>query len=204
MFYMFSSNFFPRLLIFLNYELTSGCTLALQGGLYGSSLVSQDNTVEQNSRMISVSTALNHHKNILLRQSVQRYEITNLARGQINSEFSKSILDTDGVPELFQAGYRERLLSLQQGVNTRFASLIHDLGTSEHRLREEVDCMYASATNALAGELEEHRAHSNALRSVHGDIAASPLVRQNAASLGKRSRSSSPDSARSDSTLAVE
>ena len=57
------------------------CTLALQNGLYGSSLLSEDNTDDQNRRMISVATALNHHKNILLlTHSAQRYEIADLAR----------------------------------------------------------------------------------------------------------------------------
>ena len=97
----------------------------------GLSLLSDDNTEEQNRRMRSVTTALNHQKNLLLRQSAQRFEITDLARGKIMHEFSKSILDTTGVPEHFQAQYRENLLSLQQGVNELFASLIHALGTSE-------------------------------------------------------------------------
>ena len=122
----------------------------------GLSLLSDDNTEEQNRRMRSVTTALNHQKNLVLRQAAQRYEITALARGKIMHEFSKSILDTTGVPEHFQAQYRENLLSLQQGVNERFASLIHALGTSEQQHRQGVDCMYASATNALSGELEEH------------------------------------------------
>ena len=97
----------------------------------GLSLLSDDNTEEQNRRMRSVTTALNHQKNLVLRQAAQRYEITALARGKIMHEFSKSILDTTGVPEHFQAQYRENLLSLQQGVNELFASLIHALGTSE-------------------------------------------------------------------------
>ena len=94
----------------------------------GSSLISDDNTEEQNSRMLSVTTALNYQKNLLLRQSAKRYEIMELAHNQIKCEFSKSILDSKGVPDHFQAEYRENLFSLQQGVNERFASLIHALG----------------------------------------------------------------------------
>ena len=102
----------------------------------GLSLLSDDNTEEQNrrkrkKRMLSVTTALDQQKHLVLRQAAQRYEITALARGKIMHEFSKSILDTTGVPEHFQAQYRENLLSLQQGVNELFASLIHALGTSE-------------------------------------------------------------------------
>ena len=182
--------------------MTSDCTQAFQHGLSGSSLFSENNTDDQNRRMLPVATALNHHKNTILRQSAQRYEIMDLARGQIMYDFSKSILDTKGVPELFQAQYRENLLSLQQDVNTRIATLIHALGASEQRLRQDVDGIYASATDALAGELEEHRAHSNAVQSLHCRVCS--FVRKTKSARSSSSDSSSADSARSDFTLPAE
>lgn len=158
--------------------------------------------------MLSVTTALDDRKNSVLRMSVERHEITSQFRCQIIQECAKRIQDTRGVPETFQAEYREILLGLQEAVNAQFASLVHALGTSEQRIRREVECMYASATNALAGELEEHRAHFRALQSVHGDRAAailiSPLVRRGESVLGKRTRSASTDSALSDSTLPMQ
>ena len=152
--------------------------------------------------MLPVATALNHYKNTILRQSAQRYEIMDLARWQIMLDFSKSILDTKGVPELFQDQYRENLLSLQQDVNTRLATLIHALGASEQRLRQDVDGMYASATDALAGELEEHRAHLNAVQSLHCRVCS--FVRKAKSARSSSSDSSSADSARSDFTLPAE
>ena len=182
--------------------------------MYGSSLISKDNTDEQNRRIVSVTTALDDRKNSVLRMSVERHEITSQFRCQIIQECAKRILDTRGVPETFQAEYREILLGLQEAVNAQFASLVHALGTSEQRIRREVECMYASATNALAGELEEHPAHFRALQSVHGDRAAAilisphvrrggPLVRGGSVH-GKRTRSASTDSALSDSTLPMQ
>ena len=185
------------------------CTLAFQHGLSGSSLFSENNTEDQNRRMLRVATALNHHKNTILRQSAQRYEILDQARGQIMYDFSKSILDTKGVPELFEAQYRENLLSLQQDVNTRLATLIHALGASEQRLRQDVDGIYASVTDGLAGELEESRAHSNAVQRLRKRVCsfvrkANSFVRKAKSARSSSSDSSSADSARSDSTLPAE
>ena len=55
------------------------------------SILSEDNTDEQNRRMLPVTASLNADKHFLLRQSAEQYEITTLARCQIMHEFSKSV-----------------------------------------------------------------------------------------------------------------
>ena len=148
----------------------------------GSSLISDDNTEEQNRRMVSHTLGLTTLKQQLLKQSDKRYEINELAHGRIQIEFSRSILDSmrtmasEGVPENLQARYRACLFTIQQRVNDLLVSLVHDLGTTEQEHRQAVDRMYASAIKALARELEQNRAHSNALPSLHGDRAAPPLI----------------------------
>ena len=148
----------------------------------GSSLISDDNTEEQNRRMVSHTLALTTLKQHLLKQSDKRYEINELAHGRIQIEFTKSILDSmpimasEGVPEHLQARYRVSLATIQLRVNALLVSLVHDLDTTEQEHRQAVDRMYARAIKALARELKEHRAHSNALQSLHGDRAAPPLI----------------------------
>ena len=80
--------------------MTSVCTLAFQNGLSGSSLLSEDNTDEQNRRLLSVATALNHYKNILLHtHSAQRYEIADLARCfSCSATFSCSLIPFEMIP----------------------------------------------------------------------------------------------------------
>ena len=148
----------------------------------GSSLISDDNTEEQNRRMVSHTLALTTLKQQLLKQSDKRYEINERAHGRILIEFSRSILDSmpimasEGVPEHLQARYRVSLATIQLRVNALLVSLVHDLGTTEEEHRQAVDCMYTSSIKALARELKENRAHSNALQSLHGDCAAPPLI----------------------------
>ena len=148
----------------------------------GSSLISDDNTEEQNRRMVSHTLGLTTLKQQLLKQSDKRYEINERAHGRILIEFSRSILDSmpimasEGVPEHLQARYRVSLATIQLRVNALLVSLVHDLGTTEEEHRQAVDCMYTSSIKALARELKENRAHSNALQSLHGDCAAPPLI----------------------------
>ena len=166
----------------------------------GSSLISDDNTEEQNRRMVSHTLGLTTLKQQLLKQSDKRYEINELAHDRIQIEFSKSILDSmrtmasEGVPEHLQARYRVSLATIQLRVNALLVSLVHDLGTTEEEHRQAVDCMYTSSIKALARELKENRAHSMlcrvctaiAISPVDGQDLAAPAAKE--APAGKRPR----------------
>ena len=143
--------------------------------------------------MLGVSLSLNDHRHCLLRQSVQRYELVNYARAEVNHEFSKCITS---VPNSnYCLAHKQHLLALQEAVNTRFGHCLHALGTIEQKHRQAVDAMFACATNALSDELEEAQKELLAQRAIQ------PLVRQDASSTGfKRARSSSTDPSGSEST----
>lgn len=172
--------------------------------------------------MVGVSMSLNDIKHLLLRQSLQRYDILRNAHSEMMHEISKVVNNTkhlERLNEIYRSEYKEDLLDFQVAVNARFAARLHELGTIEQSHRQEVDAMYACATNALADELSHARSNQMILNSILPDgrdlvarrleasaekaaqqierfqeAANQSLVRQNASSSGfKRPRSSSAD-----------